>query len=80
MEKCEDCVVGSGVECYYDYGGENFIFESTINNEKESKEISHWDILTLFSYCPYCGNKNNLKGLEKHLNNPITDYVLFIKE
>lgn len=78
-KKCEDCVIGSGIELYYDYGGESFIFESTMNNKLLLKHVLHWEILSLFPYCPYCGNKNNLEILEKSLKNPITDYMLYVE-
>ena len=32
--KCTFCCIGSGLDCYYDYGGEFLIFENCIDEEK----------------------------------------------
>lgn len=79
-KKCEDCVVGSGSKSYCAFGGESFIGESAITNKKFLEYVSHWENLSLFPYCPYCGNKNNLEILAKTLKNPITDYMLYVDE
>ena len=77
MKKCNDCVVGTYLECYYDYGGENFMFESTINNESLLKNILNVDCLSLYPYCPFCGNKNNLDIISIASKNPISYYMLY---
>lgn len=74
MKKCGDCIIGSGQELYYDYGGEDFIFESSIING--SSNSRNWDVLSLFNFCPECGNKNNLKRFQKFFKEPLESYLL----
>lgn len=74
MKKCDDCIIGSGQELYFDYGGESFIFESSL--EDNNYNVRNWEILSLFNFCPECGNKNNLKRFEKFLNKPLEDFLL----
>lgn len=74
MSKCVDCCIGSGLECYYDYGGEELIFEDCIKLDKNA--LKCFDILTLYNYCPYCGNKNNLSRYRGFTRNKLEDYII----
>lgn len=73
MKKCDKCIIGSGLECYYDYGGEEFIFEDCI--EHGFIELRKYDCLSLFNFCPECGHKNNLKRFQAFLDEPLENYL-----
>lgn len=52
MKKCDKCIIGSGLESYYDYGGEEFIFEDCI--EHGFTALRKYACLSLFNFCPEC--------------------------
>ena len=74
MKKCNDCIIGSGQESSFDYGGENFVLESSIVNGFYN--LRNLQVLSLFNFCPECGHKNSLKRFQVFLDEPIENYLL----
>jgi len=66
------------MECYYDHGGEDLIFEDYI--DLDSKYFKGLDVFTLFHYCPECGHKINLSKYKQFIDRDITDFLISGKE
>lgn len=71
--KCKNCCIGSYLESYFDYGGDDFIFENCIDINKSFFRCL--DLICLYSYCPLCGNKNNLERYRKFLPCTLEDVI-----
>ena len=74
MEKCTFCCIGTGLDTYYDYGGEDLIFEDCIDLDKRA--LKSLDVLTLYNYCPFCGHKNNLEKYRGFTRYNLEDYII----